>query len=94
MGRLRARDLHLVSKLRRNAVLWVPYTGWPRKGPGRPRTYAGRFDRAGIPDLPAVDLEDEGRRLHHAQLYYKPLGACCAWSSSWTARPTRSRPVR
>ncbi len=70
---LRARDLHLVSKLRGNAVLWVPYTGLPCKGPGRPRKYAGRFDRAGIPDLPAVDLEDEGRRLHHAQLYYKPF---------------------
>lgn len=70
---LQARGLELVSKLRCNAVLWVPYTGLPRKGPGRPRKYAGRFDRADIPALPAVDLEDEGRRLYHAQLYYKPF---------------------
>jgi hypothetical protein len=62
-----------VSKLRCNAVLWMPYTGLPRQSPGRPRKYAGRFDRAGIPELPAVDLEDEGKRLHHAQLYYKPF---------------------
>ena len=70
---LRERDLHLVSKLRCNAVLWVPWTGPPTGRPGRPRKYAGRFDRARIPDLPAVDLEDEGKRLHHAQLYYKPF---------------------
>ena len=67
---MQERDLELVSKLRCNTVLWVPYTGPPT---GRPRKYAGRFDRAAIPDLPAVDLEDEGTRLHHAQLYYKPF---------------------
>ena len=39
----------------------------------RPRKYAGRFDRADIPDLPAVALEDEGWRLHHAQLICKPF---------------------
>ena len=70
---LRERDLYLVSKLRRNAVLWVPWTEPPTGRPGRPRKYAGRFDRATIPDLPAIDLEDEGKRLHHAQLYYKPF---------------------
>ena len=69
---LQARSLELVSKLRCNAVLWVPYTGLPRKGPGRPRKGPGRFDRTRIPERPAVDLADEGRRLHHAQLYYKP----------------------
>ena len=70
---LRERNLHLVSELRSNAVLWGPYTGLPRKGPGRPRKYAGRFDRADISALPAIDLPDEGRRLHPAQLYYKPF---------------------
>ena len=63
---LRARDLHLVSQLRGNAVLWVPYIGLPRQS-------LGRFDRARIPDLPAIDLSDESRRLHHAPLYYKPF---------------------
>ena len=24
-------------------------------------------------ELPAVELPDEGKRLHHAQLYYKPF---------------------
>ena len=67
---LQERGLELVSKLRCNAVLWVPWTEPPT---GRPRKYAGRFDRADIPALPTVDLEDEGRRLHHAQLYYKPF---------------------
>ncbi len=33
----------------------------------------GRPARARIPDLPTLDLEDEGRRLHHAQLHYKPF---------------------
>ena len=45
---LRARDLHLVSKLRGNAVLWVPWTEPPTGRPGRPRKYAGRFDRTDI----------------------------------------------
>ena len=57
-----------MSKLRCNAVLWVPCTGLPRKGPERPRKYAGHFDRVGIPDLPK-----EGRRLHHVQLICKPF---------------------
>ena len=70
---LQERDLHLVSKLRCNAVLWVPWTEPPTGRPGRPRKYAGCFDRADIPELPAVALEDEGKRLHHAQLYYKPF---------------------
>ena len=70
---LQERGLELVSKLRCNAVLWVPWTAPPTGRPGRPRKYAGRFDRADIPDLPAVALEDEGKRLHHAQLYYKPF---------------------
>ncbi len=42
-------------------------------GPGRPRTYAGRCDRARIGELPAVVLRDEGQRLYHAQLICKPF---------------------
>ena len=64
---LQEQSLELVSKLCGNAVLWVPYTGPPAQ------KYAGHFDRARIPDLPAVDLQDEGRRLHHAQLLCKPF---------------------
>ena len=70
---LEARDLHLVSKLRRDAVLWVLWTGPPTGRPGRPRKYAGRFDRTRLGELPAVELRDEGQRLYHAQLYYKPF---------------------
>ena len=55
---LAARDLVLVSKLRRNAALWVPWTGPP----------TGR-----IGELPLIELPDEGLRLYHAQLYYKPF---------------------
>ncbi len=92
---LQARGLELVSKLRCNAVLWVPYTGLPRKGPGRPRKYAGRFDRADIPALPAVDLEDEGRRLYHAQLYYKPFKCLLrvVFVLDIDADPEEARPV-
>ena len=38
--------------------------------PSRPHKYAGCFDRAGNPDLPASDRPDEGKCLYHAQLYY------------------------
>ena len=58
------RDLHLVSKLHCNAVLWAPYTCLPRKGPGRPRKYTGRFNLARIPELSAINLSDEGKRMH------------------------------
>ena len=70
---LDARGLELVSKLRRDAALWVPWTGPPTGRPGRPRKYAGRFDRACIGELPVVALPDEGKRLYHTQLYYKPF---------------------
>ena len=70
---LDARDLELVSKLRRDAALFVPWTEPPTGRPGRPRKYAGRFDRARIGALPVVELPDEGKRLYHAQLYYKPF---------------------
>ena len=65
---LDARDHGLVSKLRRDAALWVPWTEPPTGRPGRPRKYAGRFDRARIGELP-----DEGKRLYHTQLYDKPF---------------------
>ena len=71
---LDARGLILVGKLRRDAALFVPWTEPPTGRPGRPRKYAGRFDRAGIGDLPVVELPDEDKRLYHAQLYYKPFG--------------------
>ncbi|MYC62555.1 MAG: transposase [Caldilineaceae bacterium SB0661_bin_34] len=70
---LAARGLVLVSKLRRDAVLWVLWQGPPTGRPGRPRKYAGRFDRTRLGELPAVDLPDEGTRLYHAPLYYKPF---------------------
>ena len=60
------RGLILVSKLRRDAVLWWPY-------PGRPRKYAGRWDRRTLGSLPHIDLSEEGLRLYPAQLYYKPF---------------------
>ena len=71
---LDARGLILVSKLRRDTALWVPWTEPPTGRPGRPRKYAGRFDRTRSGELPVVELPDEGRRLYHAQLYYKPFG--------------------
>lgn len=57
------RGLVLVHQLRRNAVLWVPWTEPSTGRPGRPRKDAGRFDRANLGELP-----DEGKRL-----YYKPV---------------------
>lgn len=61
------RGLDLMSKQRRDAALWVPWTGTGR--PGRPRKYTGHFDRTRI-----VELPDEGRRLYHAQLHYAKCG--------------------
>ena len=71
---LDARGLILAGKLRRDAALWVPWTEPPTGRPGRPRKYAGRFDRTRIGELPVVEPPDEGKRLYHAQLYYKPFG--------------------
>ena len=70
---LEARGLILVGKLRRDAALFVPWTEPPTGRPGRPRKYAGRFDRTRIGELPAVEPPDEDKRLYHAQLYYKPF---------------------
>ena len=85
---LHERGLHLVSKLRCNAVLRVPYTG-------RPRKYAGRFDRTDIPEPPAIDLSDEGRRLHHAQLICKPFQCLLrvVFVLDADADPEEARPV-
>ena len=71
---LDARGLELAGKLRRDAALWVPWTEPPTGRPGRPRKYAGRFDRTRIGELPVVELPDEGKRLYHAQLICKPFG--------------------
>ena len=49
-------------------ALGVPWTEPPTGRSGRPRKHAGRFDRARIGELP-----DEGKRLHHAHLHYKPF---------------------
>ena len=70
---LAARGLVLGSKLRRDAALWVLWSGPPTGRPGRPRKYAGRFDRTRLGELPVIELRDEGQRLYHAQLYYKPF---------------------
>lgn len=37
-------DLHLVSKLRRDADLRYLYTGPPKEGPGRPKQYDGKIN--------------------------------------------------
>ena len=61
-------NLYLMSKLRRDACLWVPDTGLRCL-----RKYAGRCDRR-LGGRLRTDLLDEGRRLYHAQLCYKPFG--------------------
>ena len=70
---LAARDLVLVSKLRRDAALWILWSGPPTGRSGHLRQYAGRFDRSRIGELPMIELRDEGKRLYHAQMYYKPF---------------------
>lgn len=54
--------LHLISKLRSNAVLYFPYAGQkPRRGP-TPR-YGNRLDYAALPEKARVSSVTEGRFL-------------------------------
>jgi putative transposase len=54
--------LHLISKLRSNAVLYFPYAGQkPRRGP-TPR-YGDRLDYAALPETTRVSSITEGRFL-------------------------------
>ena len=62
-----------------------------------PRKYARRFDRRTLGELPTIDLPDEGRRLYHAQLCYKPFQSLhrvvfVLDATSIPQRPNQSRP--
>lgn len=68
---VRARDLHTVGRLRKDAVLRFPYTGPHERRPGRRRQFDGRYDRRDLARLACTTLDDEQVDLHHRVLHGK-----------------------
>jgi hypothetical protein len=61
---VRETGLHLVSKLRHNAALYLPYAGSkPRRGPTR--RYGDKLDYDALPDAALVHTVTEGTLLTH-----------------------------
>ena len=66
---VRRCGLHLVSKLRRDAALYLPFTGQQKKR-GRRRKYGDRLDYAQLPDAHCVsDKTDDGLRTRIYQMH-------------------------
>ena len=87
------QDPVLVNKLYRDATLWVPWTKPPTGRPGRPRKYAGRFDRTRIGELPVVELPDEGKQLHRAVDLQALQKTAQGGLRRWPSPPSCSPPI-
>ena len=66
-GIVEQTDLHLISKLRKDADLRYLYTGPKQPGPGRPKTYDGKMN-CSHPDFSRFDrcYEDEHKTIYTA----------------------------
>ena len=60
-----ALDMHLVGKLRRDANLRHLYRGPRHRGPGRPKTYAGKVICSDLARFEQVESGDEDIALSH-----------------------------
>ena len=70
---VRRCDLHIVSKLRRDAALYLPFTGEQKKR-GRRRKYGDRLDYASLPNERGVsdDIADGFRtRIYNMHCWHK-----------------------
>lgn len=70
---VRQCGLHLISKLRSDAALYLPYAG-PYSGRGRRRTYGDRLDYRHIPDKYLKHTRVEGQietRMYQVQALHK-----------------------
>lgn len=72
----RQSNLHLISKLRCDAALYLPYTG-PYAGRGPHRKYGSKLDYGHLPEKYRQETTREGHietRLYQAQLLHKEFG--------------------
>ncbi len=73
LQRARQSNLHLISKLRCDAALYLPYAG-PYAGRGPRRKYGRKVDYAHLPEQYLTETTKEGHlqtRLYQAQLLHK-----------------------
>jgi hypothetical protein len=63
---------HLITKLRSDANLRYFYTGLPKEGPGRPKTYDGKVD---FNDLARFDHVGELADKSHLEVYTQKLNS-------------------
>ena len=68
---VRALGLHVVGRLRKDAVLRFRYTGPHERRPGRKRQFDGRFDRRDLARMARTTLKAEKVDLYHAELHSK-----------------------
>ena len=90
---LSARGLILVSKLRRDAALWVPWTEPPSGRSGRASTPAASTASVSA-RCPGSSCRTKAGGCTMCSCTTSPSSACCGWSSSWGPMPSRSRPGR
>lgn len=66
--------IHIISKLRHDAALWLPYIG-PQKGKGRPRIYGEKvnWSKADLTLWKDEGVEEDGVHLYSAVLWHKKL---------------------
>ncbi len=71
----RQSGLHLISKLRRDAALYLPYDG-PNRGHGPRRKYGSKIDYCSLPDQHLKETIVEGdiqTRIYQATMLHKEL---------------------
>lgn len=65
-----SKGLYLISKLKSNARLMLPYTAQQKKGRGRPKKYADKLDYAKIPKEALLTLPADHPLKHsHTKVY-------------------------
>lgn len=87
-------DLHLISKLKCNSVLWFPYKG-EYQGRGAPRKYGERVDYKNLPDeyLKSSEIDDGimtkiyQMKVRH-KLFPKPLNVVIIQKTNLKAQKT------
>jgi IS4 transposase len=68
-----ALEMHLISKLRRDARLRHLYRGTHPKGPGRPKTYDGKVSYHELSRFEQVETDDKDVALYHQVVNHPQL---------------------
>jgi DDE superfamily endonuclease len=70
LGGVRALGLHQIGTLRIDANLRYLYHGPQRPGPGRPKVYDGKMNRADLSRFAKVEPDDDDLVLYHQVLHH------------------------